>query len=138
LIKAIVLFCKSIRKKICIFLAIIQPLSPRCIQFSFGDKKMDPLSLAPLPLLVAAILAARRPGRRPGAIPAIAEGAALAALALAAAGGLWLILKGPAVVALGSGPGLLALRLDPVSVTMGLLVAFVGWVVVRYSRRYMD
>jgi NAD(P)H-quinone oxidoreductase subunit 5 len=99
---------------------------------------MDPLSLAPLPLLAASLLAARRPGRRPGAIPAIAEGAALAALALAAAGVLWMILVGPATLAIGTGASLLALRLDPVSATMGLLVAFVGWIVVRYARRYLD
>jgi NAD(P)H-quinone oxidoreductase subunit 5 len=99
---------------------------------------MDPLSLAPLPLLAAAVLAALRPGRRPGAIPTLAEGAALAALALALAGVLWLILAGPSVLVLGAGPALLALRLDPVSATMGLLVAFVGWVVVRYARRYLD
>jgi NAD(P)H-quinone oxidoreductase subunit 5 len=105
---------------------------------SLAPQSLAPLSLAPLPLLAASILAALRPGRRPGAVPAIAEGAALAALALAAAGGLWLILIGPAVLALGSGPELLALRLDPVSATMGLLVAFVGWIVVRYSRRYLD
>ncbi|MBI1386623.1 MAG: oxidoreductase [Rhizobiales bacterium] len=99
---------------------------------------MDPLSLAPLPLLAASVLAALRPGRRPASILAVVEGAALATLALAASGVPWLILAGPALLALGSGPGLLALRLDPVSVTMGLLVAFVGWVVVRYSRRYLD
>jgi NAD(P)H-quinone oxidoreductase subunit 5 len=66
----------------------------------------------------------------------VAELAALTTLALALAGVIWLILVGPAVLALGS--GLLALRLDPVSATMGLLVAFVGWIVVRYSRRYLD
>lgn len=99
---------------------------------------MDPLSFAPLPLLAAAVLAASRPGRRPGAVPAIAEGAALAAFACAAAGLVWLLQNGPTGVALGSGLGLLALRLDAVSATMGLLVAFVGWIVVRYARRYMD
>ncbi len=99
---------------------------------------MDPLSLAPLPLLAASgpCRAAARPPSR--AIPTVAEGAALAALALAAAGALWLVLIGPSGLSLGSGPALLALRLDPVSATMGLLVAFVGWVVVRYSRRYLD
>lgn len=97
---------------------------------------MDPLSLAPLPLLAAAGLAALRPGRRPGVIPLVAEGAALVALALAVAGVLWLTLVGPTDLAMGS--GFVALRLDPVSATMGLLVAFVGWIVVRYSRRYLD
>ena len=33
---------------------------------------------------------------------------------------------------------MLAVRLDPVSVTMTLLVAFIGWVVMRYSRFYLD
>jgi NAD(P)H-quinone oxidoreductase subunit 5 len=124
-----------IRQIICIFLKVIQPLSP-LQRTPFRRETMDPLSLAPLPLLAASLLAARRPGRRPGAIPAIAEGAALVALALAAAGVLWLILVGPATLLIGA--GLLALRLDPVSATMGLLVAFVGWIVVRYARRYLD
>jgi NAD(P)H-quinone oxidoreductase subunit 5 len=126
-----------IRQIICIFLKVIQPLSaPQHLMP--GENMMDPLSLAPLPLLAASCLAARRPGQRPGAIPAIAEGAALAALTLAAAGVLWLILVGPATLSIGAGAGLLALRLDPVSATMGLLVAFVGWIVVRYARRYLD
>ena len=99
---------------------------------------MDLLSLAPLPLLAASALAALRPGRRPGAIPAVAEGAALVALAFAAAAAGRLILAGPVVLTLGSGPGLLAVRLDPISATLGLLVAFVGWIVLRYARRYMD
>lgn len=99
---------------------------------------MDPLSFAPLPLLAAAVFAARRPGSRPAGVPGLAEGAALGALALAAAAVVRLILAGPATLAIGSGPGLLALRLDAISATMGLLVAFVGWIVVRYSRRYLD
>ncbi|PKP85291.1 MAG: oxidoreductase [Alphaproteobacteria bacterium HGW-Alphaproteobacteria-2] len=99
---------------------------------------MDPLSLAPLPLLAAAVFAATRPGRRPVAVPAVAELATLAALALAAAGVVWLFVAGSTVIAVGSGPWMLALRLDAVSATMGLLVAFVGWIVERYSRRYLD
>ncbi|MFN3991460.1 MAG: proton-conducting transporter membrane subunit [Tabrizicola flagellatus] len=99
---------------------------------------MDPLLLAPLPLLVVAGLAATRPGRRPAAVPALAEAAALLALVLAAAGVVWLAVAGPAALTLGSGPLALSLALDPISATMGLLVAFVGWVVVRYSRRYLD
>lgn len=99
---------------------------------------MDPLLLAPLPLLVVAGLAATRPGRRPAAVPALAEAAALLALVLAAAGVVWLAAAGPAALTLGSGPLALSLALDPISATMGLLVAFVGWVVVRYSRRYLD
>jgi NAD(P)H-quinone oxidoreductase subunit 5 len=88
--------------------------------------------------MAAAALAASRPGRRPAAVPALSEAAALAALALAAGGVLRLILAGPSTLSLGAEGALLALRLDAVSATMGLLVAFVGWIVVRYCRRYLD
>jgi NAD(P)H-quinone oxidoreductase subunit 5 len=94
--------------------------------------------LAPIPLLLLAAVAAQRPGRRPGPVPLLAEGTALVALALAVAGVMQLLSAGPATVALGSGLGLVAFRLDAVSSTMTLLVAFVGWVVVRYTRTYLD
>ncbi len=93
-------------------------------------------ALAPLPLLLVALLALRHPGARPPVLPRAAEGAALAALALAVGGMLSLILGGPAEIA--GGGGAVALRLDAVSAAMALLVAFIGWVVVRYSRRYLD
>lgn len=102
------------------------------------DALPAPGLLAPLAPLAVALLALARPGRRPGALPRLAEGAALAAFALAAAGLVQLMLAGPATVGLGSGAGLLALRLDAVSVTMALLVSFIGWVVMRYSRSYLD
>jgi NAD(P)H-quinone oxidoreductase subunit 5 len=94
--------------------------------------------IAPAVLLAAALFAATRPGRRPGAVPQLAEGAALAALGLAAIGVVGLLTAGAVTVSAGSGPALLALRLDAIAATMALLVAFVGWVVVRYSRRYLD
>ena len=94
--------------------------------------------LAPLPLLLVAILAALRPGRRPAAVPLLAEGAAGLAMVLALGGVVQLVLMGPQTAAMGQGAGLVALRLDAVSATMALLVAFVGWVVVRYSRSYLD
>ncbi|NKX45703.1 proton-conducting transporter membrane subunit [Roseicyclus persicicus] len=94
-----------------------------------------PLSvLAPLLLLAAAGFAASRPGRRPALVPRLAEGAALAALALAALGLGQLLVAGP--VTLG-GAGL-SLRLDAVGATMTLLVGFIGWVVMRYARTYLD
>jgi len=86
--------------------------------------------LAPLPLLLAAALAALRPGRRPGAVPKLAEGAALLSFALALAGVAQLVAFGPQVTML--------LQLDAVAATMSTLVAFVGWVVTRYSRTYLD
>ncbi len=95
-------------------------------------------ALAPLPLIVVSVLAFARPGRRPGPIPRLAEGAALAALVLTLAGCVQLALHGSREISAGSGPLLLSLRLDAVSAVMATLVAFVGWVVVRYSRTYLD
>jgi NAD(P)H-quinone oxidoreductase subunit 5 len=100
---------------------------------------LPPLILfAPILLLAVAGLTAFRPGRRPGFLPHLAEGAALAALALSVAGIVQLLITGPASFALGAGAGLIAFRLDSTSTTMAALVAFVGWVVVRYSRTYLD
>ena len=87
-------------------------------------------ALAPVPLLLAVLFAATRPGLRPAAVPLAAEGAALVALALALGSVVQLVLQGPQVTGL--------LRLDPLAATMALLVAFVGWVVTRYSRSYLD
>ena len=90
-----------------------------------------PLSLlSPLILLAAACLAASRPGARPGPIPKLAEGAALLSLACAAAGAFQLVMAGPVSVS--------GLQQDALSATMALLVAFIGWVVVRYARSYLD
>ena len=99
---------------------------------------MFPTALAPLPLLILAAFALARPGRRPGALPALAEGAALLSLALALAGALQLALDGPATLVVGSDALALALALDTVSAVMSVLVAFVGWVVARFSRSYLD
>jgi NAD(P)H-quinone oxidoreductase subunit 5 len=88
--------------------------------------------LAPLALALAAGFAFHGPGLRPAASLRGARHAALAALALAALSGALLVLAGP-----GSAP-LALVRLDAVSGTMLLLVAFVGWVVVRYAAVYLD
>jgi NAD(P)H-quinone oxidoreductase subunit 5 len=92
-------------------------------------------AFAPLVLLIAATAFLARPGRRPGRLPILAEGAALIALALGVAGLVQLWLTGAQVL---TGANLALVRLDPISVTLALLVAFVGWIVVRYSRRYLD
>ncbi len=94
--------------------------------------------LAPAALLVAALAATLRPGRRPAGIPGLAEASALIALLLAGGSALQLALLGPLSLSAGSGAGLLALRLDALGATMALLVAFVGWIVVRYARTYLD
>ena len=100
---------------------------------------LPPLTaFAPLILLAVAALTLINPERRPGMLPRIAEGSTLAALGLALAGLVQLLWTGPAVLSIGHGAALLALRLDAVSVSMALLVSFVGWIVVRYSRTYLD
>ena len=96
------------------------------------------LPFAPLLLLTVASLALFHPGRRPIALLRWAEAAALGVLALAVAGVAQLIAFGPATIGFGGGFGLIVSRLDALSVTMALLVSFVGWVVVRYSRSYID
>ncbi|UHC20065.1 oxidoreductase (plasmid) [Methylobacterium currus] len=95
--------------------------------------------LAPAALLACALACFAHPGRRPTLVLPLAEAAALAALAIAAISLAALVVMGP-----GSGPLLglhgigLSARLDAVSITMLLLVAFIGWVVVRYAARYLD
>jgi hypothetical protein len=64
--------------------------------------------------------------------------AALGALGLALAGMAQLVWGGPLNSGIGSGAALLAVRLDAVSASLVLLVSFVGWIVVRYSRTYLD
>lgn len=101
---------------------------------------LDLLPIAiPVPLLLAAAFAFLRPGRRPGVVPGVAEGAALSALALALAALGRLLLHGPAASPLIGAFGIgLSARIDSVSATMLVLVAFVGWIVVRYTRSYLD
>jgi NAD(P)H-quinone oxidoreductase subunit 5 len=94
--------------------------------------------LAPLLLLLGAFGAALQPGQRPAGVPKMAEGLAFLSFLLAGLSVLQLIASGPAVLSVGSGLAILALKLDAVSATMALLVAFVGWIVVRYSRTYLD
>ncbi|MDO9527428.1 MAG: proton-conducting transporter membrane subunit [Gemmobacter sp.] len=100
---------------------------------------LPPLSFfAPLVVMTVALSALARPGRRPGGLPRLAASAAAFGVLLAAGGVVQLLLGGPVTLSVGDGPGLLALRLDAVSATMALLVTFIGWVVVRYSGRYLD
>ncbi len=93
------------------------------------------LFFTPLILLIAAIPFALRPGRRPGGLPVLAELASLVAVGLGLGGAVQLWFAGPQTLSLF---GLAIVRLDPISLTLVLLVAFVGWVVLRYARRYLD
>ena len=95
--------------------------------------------LGPGVLLLAALATTTQPARRPAWSARLTEAAALFALVVALAAAILLALQGPGT---GRFPGvagaLLAVRLDVVSVTMQLLVTFVGWVVLRYSGTYLD
>ena len=93
---------------------------------------------APAVLLIAACIGATPAGNRPPIALAI-EGLAVAALALALAAAIALVGSGagtsPTIGFAGVG---VSVRLDAVSVTMLLLVAFIGWVVVRHARTFLD
>jgi NAD(P)H-quinone oxidoreductase subunit 5 len=94
--------------------------------------------LAPVALIVVAALSYGRSGRRPGEYPAWSEYAAIAALVLAAGGMLQVLATGNAGLTLFDGAASLTLRSDLISATLALLVAFIGWIVLRYSRTYLD
>jgi uncharacterized protein YbcC (UPF0753/DUF2309 family)/NADH:ubiquinone oxidoreductase subunit 5 (subunit L)/multisubunit Na+/H+ antiporter MnhA subunit len=94
---------------------------------------------APLMLLLAAAAAFVRADQRSYLVPALAEAAALATM-LGALGALGLLLLlGPGTSPMiGFGGIGFSVRLDAVSVAMLVLVSFVGWIVVRYARTYLD
>ncbi|MEQ8481105.1 MAG: proton-conducting transporter membrane subunit [Hoeflea sp.] len=94
--------------------------------------------LPPLALLAVAAFAMTRSGRRPGALPRLAEGSAFAGLALSLAGLVQFFIFGPSRVGLLEGWAYLGLRADLVSASLVVLVSFIGWIVMRYSRSYLD
>ncbi|WP_137123798.1 proton-conducting transporter membrane subunit [Roseomonas sp. HF4] len=95
--------------------------------------------LAPAILLGAALLARRQPGRRPAGLARRMEAAALLALLVAIVSAALLAwLGGGTSPLLGIAGVGLSVRLDVVSAVMLVLVAFVGWVVLRYSGAYLD
>jgi NAD(P)H-quinone oxidoreductase subunit 5 len=95
--------------------------------------------LAPIPLLISAVIGFLGTGRRPRFLPQMAEGTAFLALVAAIVSIAGLFFSGP-----GGSPLIgvhsvgLSVRLDAVSSVMLLLVTFIGWVVVRYARTYLD
>ena len=95
--------------------------------------------VAPAILLAAAALAALLPAGRSRLVSRMAEAAALAALSVAVLSAILLGLHGPGTggMASASGAGLSA-RMDVISVTMLLLVTFIGWIVLRYAGTYLD
>lgn len=98
-----------------------------------------PIYLAPLALALAALCAFVGPAFRPRLTLVLTEAAALWSLVVAAGATYWLLTHGPATSPLiGAGGVGLSVRLDAVSVVMLTLVAFIGWVVLRYSATYLD
>ncbi|QIQ86528.1 proton-conducting transporter membrane subunit [Erythrobacter sp.] len=94
--------------------------------------------LAPIVLLLAALPLFARPGKRPGALPRLSEAAALVAFGLTIGGLVEAILGQAEGIAAGSGLFAVGLRADLVAATMACLVGFIGWIVMRYSRTYLD
>lgn len=95
--------------------------------------------LPPALLLAGAAFAVVRPGRRPTSVLLALQSLAPLALASAIGASVWLVLAGPATIALvGSDEFGLAIRLDAVSAPMLVLVTFVGWIVLRYAATYLD
>lgn len=96
--------------------------------------------LGPLLLLAIAVIAARRPSAALALrLPRLAEWAALAAVLVSAASVAVLVSAGSGTSPLIGGAGIgFSVRLDAVSGTMLALVSLIGWVVMRYSRTYMD
>lgn len=95
--------------------------------------------LAPVLLSLGAALGFLRPGRRPHLSLTLIEAAAVGAMLAALTSLALLVLKGAGEAGL-EGLGSIGdlVRLDAVSAPMLLLVSFIGWVVVRYSRTYLD
>lgn len=95
--------------------------------------------LAPAPLILAAIAGYFARGSRPPRLAIFAEAASLLGGLLSAASlGSFLVGgpdESPLIGLYGVG---LSVRLDAVSLSMLLLVAFIGWIVVRYTRTYLD
>jgi NAD(P)H-quinone oxidoreductase subunit 5 len=95
--------------------------------------------LAPVPLLAAAMAGLFAFRQRPRLLTGLAESAALLSFLAALAALAGLLRAGPGTSHLIGWRGVgLSFRLDAVSVTMTLLVSFIGWVVLRYARVYLD
>lgn len=95
--------------------------------------------IAPAVLLCAAIAAFLGPGKRPPLVPKLTEAAALVALLAAIGSAVLLIVEDAHSGSLLGIAGIgFSTRLDVVSASMLVLVAFIGWIVLRYSATYLD
>ncbi|SLN46046.1 NADH-quinone oxidoreductase subunit L [Roseivivax jejudonensis] len=97
------------------------------------------LLLAPIVLAASALAMVLSPPARASWHLRLPEAAALVALAIGALATIDLALSGPSTSALlGVFSVGLSARIDIVSVAMTLTVAFVGWIVLRFSRVALD
>ena len=95
--------------------------------------------LAPLSLLLVPLLSLGQPGANPNRVIAAARLASLFSLLVAASTVGLLVSQGPLVSPLYGVDGWgLSVRLDALSAVMFALVAFLGGVVLRFSRPYLD
>jgi len=94
---------------------------------------------APLTLIAVWLFAQVAPGLRPRRLLDAARAGTLAVLAIAVTAGAAVAVYGPVTTPTIGFEGIgLSLRLDALSAVMFALVAFVGAIVVEYSRNYMD
>jgi NAD(P)H-quinone oxidoreductase subunit 5 len=95
--------------------------------------------LAPLSLAAVPVLGRADRSLGPTRLLAASRGATLLSLALSVLAAIFVAAQGPVTSPLlGSGELGLSLRLDALSVAMFVLVAFVGVLVVQFSRSYLD
>ena len=94
---------------------------------------------APMFVLLAAAIGFARPGHLPRSAGRQVETLVVLGMAIAVVSVLLLMTGGPSTSSLLGIAGVgLSVRLDAVSTTMLLLVAFVGWIVVRFAATYLD
>ena len=91
--------------------------------------------LLPAPLLAVAAIGVLTTGTLSKRLPALAEAASVLAFVAACVSAGDLVRSGPGV---GEWVWGLSVRRDALSATMQLLVTFIGWVVMRYARTYLD
>ena len=95
--------------------------------------------VTPLLLIAAAVISATGPRHRPSSRLKWVETLAFLAFTVAVISTAVLVVLGPGTGALQTPGGLgVSVRVDVVSMSLLTLVAFIGWIVVRFSRVYLD
>lgn len=90
-------------------------------------------------MMLAAVVCAASPGRLPSIFRQCCETLALVALTIALAVIVALVSSGPwSSLTIGVFNVGVSLRIDAISAPLLLLIAFIGWVVVRFAATYLD